>query len=273
MTTMDAVAESTVHLAGYRLEREIGRGRQSVVYLAWQPGEKRPVALKVRRGAGSGAGFEREFAAQAALADRHVIGVFDSGWSGSDAYLAMEYAGSGSMAMRRGPLPHAVVWDVMTQAARALRRLHQQRWVHRDVKPANLLLRGDGDVALADFGCARRAGQAETVPQGLVIGTPRYAAPEQSRGAAADPAADVYSLGVCLHEMLTGQPPYSGVTLTELLGQHLLAPVPRLAGEHAAWQPLLDAMLAKEPRDRLNDGEAVLLQLQRMEHPHIRKSS
>jgi eukaryotic-like serine/threonine-protein kinase len=270
MSDVDVLEQVQTHVAGYRLEREIGRGRQTVVYLASQPGAKHRVALKVRREA---PGFEREFATQAALDDPHVIAVFDGGWSGGAAYLAMEYAAGGSMVTRRGPFGHATVLTVMTQAAGALRRLHLQRWVHRDVKPANLLVRGDGDVALSDFGSARRAGQAETLPQGTVVGTPRYAAPEQSRGAAPDPAADVYSLGVCLHEMLTGQPPYAGVTATELLGQHLLAPVPRLPREHALWQPLLDAMLAKEPRDRLADGEAVLLQLQRMEHSHLRNPS
>jgi len=260
-------------LAGYRLERELGRGRHSVVYLARQAQGGRRVALKVARmtrdeAAGQAADFQHEFAVQAALAHRHVMQVFDSGLAGGQAFLAMEYAAGGSMATHRGPVGQAMALSVLGQAAQALHRLHRHRWVHRDVKPANLLLRADGSVALGDFGCARRAGQVDALPAGTVIGTPRYAAPEQSRGAAAQPTADVYSLGACLCEMLTGEPLCPGVTLTELLGQHMLAPVPRLPREHAAWQPLLDAMLAKDPRDRLADGQAVLAQLQRMEHIH-----
>jgi serine/threonine protein kinase len=257
-------------VAGYQLERELARGRQAVVYLARPPGGAGSVALKVARrtraeaAAGAAPGFEREFAVQAAMTDRHVIRVFDSGWSGGDAFLAMEYAAGGSMAGHRGPVGHDLAMAVLSQAAGALACLHRHGWVHRDVKPANLLLRADGSVALADFGCARRAGSVDALPEGTVVGTPAYAAPEQSAGAAAHPAADVYSLGLFLHEMLTGKPAYCGTTLTELLGQHLLAPVPRLARAHAAWQPLLDAMLAKDPRQRPADAAAVLAQLRRM---------
>lgn len=271
MNADSAIAQELPCVAGLRLERELARGRRSVVYLARQPGAASSVALKVARntrvdGPGAAPDFEREFAVQSALAGRHVIRVLRSGWSGGDEYLAMEYAAGGSMARHGGSISHDTALSALSQAALALASLHLQGWVHRDVKPANLLLRGDGSVALGDFGCARRAGFVNALPQGSVIGTPAYAAPEQSAGAAAHPAADVYSLGMCLHEMLTGEPAYSGTTLTELLGQHLLAPVPRLPREHAAWQPLLDAMLAKDPQRRPADAAAVLTQLQRMEH-------
>jgi serine/threonine-protein kinase PpkA len=126
------------------------------------------------------------------------------------------------------------------------------------------LLRGDGSLALADLGCARERGKAGPLPAGTVVGTPRYAAPEQSAGAPADPSADVYSLGVVLYELLCGQPPYPGTTLTELLCQHLLAPVPRLPLQRGAWQTLLDAMLAKDPCERLPDGQAVVEKLQHL---------
>lgn len=168
----------------------------------------------------------------------------------------------------------------LRQAAGALDSIHRLGWVHRDVKPANLLLRANGTLALSDFGCACRRGEGASSQEGAMVGTPRYAAPEQSRGAPADPAEDVYSLGACLYEMLCGHPLYPGETPTELLGQHLLAPVPRLPSQLASWQPLLDAMLAKDTRQRLADGHAVLRQLQRiqsLQHPRpehdTRKSS
>jgi serine/threonine protein kinase len=273
LTAAAAIAQELPCVAGYRLERELARGRHATVYLARLPGAATPVALKVARnarddGRAEGPDFEGEFAVQFALTDRHVLRVLDAGRCGADAYLAMEYAAGGSMAGHRGPVGHDLALSVVSQAGRALACLHGQGWVHRDVKPANLLLRADGSVALADFGCARRAGSVDALPEGTVVGTPAYAAPEQSAGAAAHPAADVYSLGVCLHEWLTGEPAYRGTTLTELLGQHLVAPVPWLPRAHAAWQPLLDAMLAKDPLERPADGAAVLLRLQRIAHPH-----
>ena len=108
---------------------------------------------------------------------------------------------------------------------------------------------------------ACRAGAHEDHAAPSVIGTPRYAAPEQMQGAAASAAADVYSLGICLFEQLAGQPPFRGETLTELFSQHVRAPVPRLPGDALHWQPLVDALLAKNPANRPADGDAVLEQL------------
>ncbi len=271
-------APNLPRIAGYRLEAEIGRGRRSTVYVARHLDTMSRVAVKLARNGGdrtfaAAVSFQAEFETQAALAGPDVIRVFDTGRTGSQDFLAMEYAAGGSMAAHRGALSHAMALSVVSQAARALRRIHEHGWVHRDVKPANLMLRADGGLALADFGCARRAGEDEALAQGSVTGTPLYAAPEQSGGAPAQPAADVYSLGVCTYQMLTGEPPFPGVTLAELLAQHLLAPVPRLSSGHEAWQPLVDAMLAKDPHDRPADGQAVLAHLQRMESSSIRNSS
>jgi serine/threonine-protein kinase PpkA len=267
-------------LAGYRIEGVVGRGRHSIVYLAQRPescGRSR-VALKVARRArlqsiGAAPEMRNEFAAMAALAHPHVVEVFDCGFAGGADWLAMEYAQGGNLeARRRGRHPEAGAFELLHQAASALSWIHRKGWVHRDVKPANLFLRKDGSIALGDFGTACRRDAVDTSPPGAMVGTPRYAAPEQSEGAPAGPAADVYGLGVCLYEMLSGRPLFPGETLAEVLGQHLVAPVPQLAQELAAWQPLLDAMLAKDPGRRLPDGQAVVLQLERarqcLSRPH-----
>lgn len=249
---------------GYAIEAVLGRGRCSVVYLAReQCGRK--VALKMARGARGASArqdFSGEFAALSALAHPHVVRAFGHGVSGGHAFLAMEAAAGSLQAARR---PAGDVLPLMRQAAAALRQLHAQHWVHRDVKPANLLVRADGSLALADFGCARRRGETDPREAGTVVGTPRYSAPEQFQAAPAQPAADVYSLGILLHELLCGEAPFPGQTPQELFSQHLLAPVPRLAQAHAAWQPLLDALLAKNPAQRPADAGAVLGLLQRLE--------
>ncbi|HVE54788.1 MAG TPA: protein kinase, partial [Ramlibacter sp.] len=124
--------------------------------------------------------------------------------------------------------------------------------------PANFLLRADGTLVLADLGIAVAAGTRPTQREGTVTGTPRYVAPEQLQGAPASPAADVYALGVLLHEMLSGRPPFAGETLMEILSQHLVATPPRLPAASARLQPLVDRMLAKEVECRLPNAEAVL---------------
>jgi serine/threonine protein kinase len=194
----------------------------------------------------------------------NVIRIFDHGQTEHCAWMAMEHAAGGDLTerIRRGLSPREAL-ALLRQAAEGLWQLHRQGVVHRDVKPANLLLRTRTQLMVADFGLAQRQDEHDPAPQdGLMVGTPRYAAPEQAQGDRATPAADIYSLGVVFHEMLCGKPPFSGQTLTEVISQNLVADVPALPRGLAALQPLMDAMLAKPVSGRLADGRAVLEQIE-----------
>ena len=236
----------------YRVERVLGRGRHASLWLAFDKGRGENVALKIaQRGC-----MRAEFDAQRSIADDRVVRAHDCGvLPDGRPFLAMEYVSGGDVMHAR--LSQDAIDDVITDAAAALAGVHRHGWVHRDIKPAHFLLRGEREVALCDFGSACRIGARPQHSAPSVIGTPRYAAPEQIEGAAATPAADVYSLGVCAFEWLAGHPPFKGETLTELFSQHVRAPVPRLPRETAHWQEFVDALLAKDAARRPPDGAAV----------------
>ncbi|MEJ8839096.1 serine/threonine-protein kinase [Ramlibacter sp. AN1133] len=248
----------TPRIPGFRLLRQVGRGRHAAAWLAWDAGADCEVVLKLQP-AGDGS-LMREYAVAQRLASPHIVQVFGCGEAHGCGWLAMEHLPGGNLRRLIGQgntAQEALV--LLRQAAEAVAQLHRQELVHRDVKPDNLLLRATGELVLADFGLVTPCGALDPRAQpGAVVGTPRYVAPEQLQGAGAAPAADVYSLGVLLHEMLCGCPPFSGETLMEVLSQHLVAPPPRLPADIAPLQPLLDRMLAKEVKDRLPDADAVL---------------
>lgn len=264
--------ECLPRIAGYRIERRVGEGRMALSYLAQDIDRGGKVVLKLMRpehldSEPRTAAFRQEYAISASIRNPHVVRVVEQRLERELGYIAMEYLGGGQLGrLIRCGLTAAESLALLRQAAIALAELHRMGFVHCDVKPANLLLRYSGDLVLADFGVARPlASLLPASPLGLVVGTPCYASPELAQGGPVQPAADVYSLGVVLYEMLCGRPPFPGRTLMEVFCQHLMAPVPRLPGELARLQPLVDRMLEKQVRRRLPDGQALLEQIDQIQ--------
>jgi hypothetical protein len=247
----------------YRGAKRIGRGGMGDIYRATDEALGRAVAVKVlgepyARDESVRARFTREALAAARLSGRpHVITIFDVGeWEGRP-YIVMEYLGGGSLAdeiRERRAIPAAEVLEWLEQSATALDAAHGEGVVHRDVKPANLLLDRDRNVHVADFGVASAAGLDSMTQTGTVVGTAGYLAPEQAKGERASPASDLYALAVVAFELLTGQRPFQAETAAAEAAAHIHTPVPAISGRRAGLPRELDDVfaraLAKDPTAR-----------------------
>jgi hypothetical protein len=253
-----------IEIPGYRVLRQLGRGGMATVYLAVQQSVDREVALKVMApallaDADFGARFLREARIAARLHHRHVVGIHDVGRAGDYHYIAMEYLAGGTVLGTDGvsrPIPFAL--RVVREIAEALHYAHAKGFIHRDVKPDNILLREDGSAALTDFGIARANGMGTRMTRtGVVVGTPHYMSPEQARGKQLDGRCDIYSLGIVLYEMLVGRVPYHADDSLAVGIMHITEPVPTLPDDILALQPLISGLLAKEPGQRFQTGAEV----------------
>ena len=265
-------AEIVIEIPGYKILRQLGRGGMATVYLALQESVQREVALKVMSpsllaDADFGERFLREARIAAKLHHRHVVGVHDVGREGDHHYIAMEYLAGGTLLSKDGEarsVPFAL--RVIREIAMALNYAHAKGFVHRDVKPDNILLREDGSSALTDFGIARASDSATHMTRtGTVIGTPHYMSPEQARGRPLDGRADLYSLGIVLYELLTGRVPFHADDSLAVGIMHITQPVPILPEQLQSLQPLLNKMLAKQPDDRFQNGSAVADAIEQIE--------
>jgi eukaryotic-like serine/threonine-protein kinase len=204
--------------------------------------------------------FTREGRTAARVTHPNVVAIYDVGEDAGRAYLVMELVDGGDLASLltvRGPLPVGDVVRIGDQALAALAALHGHGIVHRDVKPANLLLTRDGTVKLTDFGIARFAGAA-SLTTGSILGTPAYLPPEQAEGRAATAAGDLYSLGVVCFEMLTGAPPFDQGGPAAVALAHIHQPLPRLTDQRAdvpgALASVVERALEKDPMRRWPDA-------------------
>jgi eukaryotic-like serine/threonine-protein kinase len=256
-------AETGILPARYRDPRKIGRGAMGDIYLAVDSALNRPVAVKVLadRYAEDGAirnRFTREAHAAARLSGApNVVTIFDVGAWRERPHFVMEYLEGGSLAdmlANEGPQPPSRALPWLEQAARALDAAHALGVVHRDVKPANLLLDARGAVHVGDFGIASAAGMDSLTQTGTVLGTAGYLSPEQARGERATPASDRYAFGVVAWELFTGARPFETTTAAAEATAHVHGLVPSLCAQRpdlpCELDPVFERALAKDPRAR-----------------------
>ncbi len=247
-------------LAGrYRLEESIAMGGMGEVWRARDLTLDRDVAVKVLRPeSAQDDAFAERFRAEArhsgGLSHPNIGTVHDFGEDDGTPYLVMELLVGeplSALIRARAPMPQQEVSDILLQAALALQAAHEAGVVHRDVKPANIVVDPDGYAKLTDFGIARVVGEAPMTQTGEVLGTPHYLAPEQAAGNPAGPLSDVYALAVVGYEMLTGRRPFNGESMVTTALAHLNQPAPQLSDE--VGEPLrttVMAALAKNPSQR-----------------------
>ncbi len=273
-------------LGGYKLIRTLGRGAMGAVYEAKQLSLDRIVALKTIRDRLAGnpsalARFTREAYAAARLNHHNVVQIYDFGEDNGQHFFSMERVSGASLSeivRSQGPLEARTSATYILQAARGLQFAHQSGMVHRDVKPANLMLSDDGIVKVADLGLVKVPDQQEIEPpvapdsesqmsqrlskasgsqvtiMGTAIGTPAYMAPEQAADATTvDHRADIYSLGCTLFYLLTGKPPFDSADISTLLGQHANEPIPQVSQSRPHVSPMIDKIIERSMAKRADD--------------------
>src|ERR671932_2625360 len=261
----------------YRLVHPLGSGGMADVFLAHDHILDRDVALKIMSTRYASdeefvERFKREAQSAAALSHPNIVSIFDRGSSEDGTYyIAMEYLPGGTLKdriLRRGALPARTAAAVALQIAEALRCAHERGVIHRDIKPQNILITESGDVKVADFGIARAASVSAMTETGWILGTVHYVSPEQAMGKPVGPQSDLYSLGIVLYEMLTGEVPYDAENPLGIAMQHVdgrLRP-PREVDPSIpeGINAITVRLLAKDPKDRYPDTASLLEDLDRV---------
>ena len=266
-------------LGHYRILALLGRGGMADVYRSEDERLGREVALKAvppefARDPERIERFRREVRAVAKLSHRNIVTVYEYGKGEGLHFYTMELMPGGHLKARIQAhpegMPAAEARAVVLAVARALEYAHRRGFAHRDVKPENILFGEDGTPQLTDFGIARAMSEATRMTAtGMSIGSPHYMSPEQAQGVAVDGRSDLYSLGVVLYEMLTGQLPFDGPDTFAVGLSHIQDPVPALPPRLSDWQPVLDRLLAKSPQDRYRSAGDLVEVLEAVGRPQV----
>ena len=263
-----------VSIPGYEFIGELGRGGMGVVYKARQVAADRIVALKMIL-AGKHASrddlrrFQTEAQAVARLQHPHVVQIFEIGEHDGMPFFSLEWCDGGSLGnkLEAGPLPARDAATIVEKLADAVQCAHEKGVIHRDLKPTNILLTGDGTAKIADFGLAKKVDATEQTRSGAVMGTPNYMAPEQARGERAGPPADIYALGAILYKCLTGGPPFeaeSGMqTLLQVLNDEPVLPSNLQRHVPLDLETICMKCLKKEPEQRYGSAQELAEDLRR----------
>src|SRR5436309_7710141 len=249
----------------FRLEEKVGAGGMSSVYRAFDPTLERWVAIKLMHSDISSdpdqlERFRREARAAAGLNHPHLVTVIDAGEDEGTPYIVFEHVEGETLKERirrvgRLPIPEAVAYAI--EIARALGAAHARHIVHRDVKPQNVLIDEEGSCKVTDFGIARTLDEEGLTADGRVLGTTDYVSPEQAMGHPVTGQSDLYSLGIVLYEMLTGEVPFSGDNQVAVAMKHVREPLPDVQHKRlevsAALASVIDRATAKRQEDRYGD--------------------
>ena len=265
-------------LGEYEVLERLGQGGMGAVYKALQTGLRRLVAIKVLQPALASdaeyiARFQNEAVAAASLNHPNLVQVYSAGEADGLRYFAMEYVEGESVQARlkrKGRIkPGEAIAIAMNVASALDYGWRKAQLIHRDIKPDNIFLSGDGEVKLGDLGLAKSVSESQGITlTGISVGTPHYISPEQADGKKdIDLRADIYSLGCTLFHMVSGQPPYSGDSAISVIMKHIRSPVPNLRSLCAECPPMLAAaigrMMQKPPAARQQDYSEVIADLRR----------
>jgi eukaryotic-like serine/threonine-protein kinase len=275
MATGDTLID-TLFDGRYLIIRKLGSGGMANVYLAADQELGRRVAIKIlddrhARDEQFVERFRREAQNAAGLSHPSIVSIYDRGEAEGTYYIAMEHVEGRTLKellVARGPSPLGIAIDYTRQILSALRFAHRNGIVHRDIKPHNVIVDGEGRVKVMDFGIARAGAASQMTEAGSIIGTAQYLSPEQARGAPVDQTSDLYSTGIVLYELLTGSVPFTGETPVEIAMKHL-SQAPLAPSAHRPEIPRdLDYVvlraLAKDPGDRYHSAEEMDSDLERI---------